>query len=132
MKRVKLTEDGKYGVKITIDDIYEVYTTEEVLNMKDVSNKEKRSVQNINSLMPVFGWIEGFESSEDRKIFIQVYEEHILEEMNKMKKCKFCGTIKDLKPINNKEAYICIDCLHKQTREGKSENAEYDRKNIIS
>ena len=39
-----------------------------------------------------------------------------------MKKCKFCGTIKDLKPINNKEAYICIDCLHKQTRKGNNLN----------
>ena len=39
-----------------------------------------------------------------------------------MKKCKFCGTIKDLKPINNKEAYICIDCLHKQARKGNNNN----------
>ena len=79
MKRVKLTEAGKYGVKITIDDIYEVYTTEEVLNMKDISNKEKMNVRNINSLMPVFGWVEDTESNEDSKIFIQVYDEHILE-----------------------------------------------------
>ena len=48
-----------------------------------------------------------------------------------MKKCKFCGTIKDLKPINNKESYICIDCLHKQTREEKKENVKHERKNII-
>ena len=81
MKRVKLTEAGKYGVKITIDDIYEVYTTEEVLNMKDISNKEKMNVRNINSLMPVFGWVEDTESSEDSKIFIQIYDEHILEEV---------------------------------------------------
>ena len=53
MKRVKLTEAGKYSVKITIDDIYEVYTTEEVLNMKDISNKEKMNIRSINSLMPV-------------------------------------------------------------------------------
>ena len=81
MKRVKLTEAGKYSVKITIDDIYEVYTTEEVLNMKDISNKEKMNIRSINSLMPVFGWVEDFESSEDSKIFIQVYDEHILEEV---------------------------------------------------
>lgn len=47
-----------------------------------------------------------------------------------MKKCKICGTIKDLKAINNKE-YICVDCLHKQTREEKKENVKHERKNII-
>ena len=47
-----------------------------------------------------------------------------------MKRCKYCGTIKDLKQFttNKKENYyVCIDCLHKQTRKG--ENNETSTKN---
>lgn len=54
-----------------------------------------------------------------------------------MKRCEFCGTTKDLKLFSYKddtreEIYICIDCLHKQTREGRNENVKYNRKNILS
>lgn len=38
-----------------------------------------------------------------------------------MKKCNFCGTIKDLKLFSydddtKEEFYVCVDCLHKEVR----------------
>ena len=81
MKRVKLTDEGLYGVKRTENGIYNMYTTEEVLSMTDVSEKEKQDVIMIFHEGDVVGWVEDAESSEDSKIFIQIYDEHILEEV---------------------------------------------------
>ena len=81
MKRVKLTDDGLYGVKRTENGIFNMYTTEEVLSMTDVSEKEKQDVIMIFHEGDVVGWVEDAESSEDSKIFIQIYDEHILEEV---------------------------------------------------
>ena len=81
MKRVKLTDEGLYGVKRTENGIFNMYTTEEVLSMTDVSEKEKQDVIMIFHEGDVVGWVEDAESSEDSKIFIQVYDEHILEEV---------------------------------------------------
>ena len=79
MQRVKLTDEGLYGVKRTENGIFNMYTTEEVLSMTDVSEKEKQDVIMIFHEGVVVGWVEDAESSEDSKIFIQVYDEHILE-----------------------------------------------------
>lgn len=49
-----------------------------------------------------------------------------------MKRCKYCKTNKDLKQFTTSEKenyYICIDCLHKQTREGNNNNNETSIKN---
>ena len=81
MKRVKLTDEGLYGVKRTENGIFNMYTTEEVLSMTDVSEKEKQDVIMIFHEGDVVGWVEDAESSEDSKIFIQIYDEHILEEV---------------------------------------------------
>ena len=81
MQKVRLTEEGLWGAKITEDDIYNMYTTEEVLSMTDVSEKEKQDVIMIFHEGDVVGWVEDTESSEDSKIFIQIYDEHILEEV---------------------------------------------------
>ena len=81
MKRVKLTEEGLCGVKRTEDDIYNMYTTEEVLSMDNVSEKEKMGVKMVGKLSNVIGWVESIYFTEEDKIFIQVYDEHILEEV---------------------------------------------------
>ena len=81
MKRVKLTDEGLYGVKRSENGIFNMYTTEEVLSMTDVSEKEKQDVIMIFHEGDVVGWVEDAESSEDSKIFIQIYDEHILEEV---------------------------------------------------
>ena len=79
MKRVKLTEEGLYGVKRTEDDIYNMYTTEEVLSMDNVSEKEKMGVKMVGKLSNVIGWVESIYFTEEDKIFIQVYDEQILK-----------------------------------------------------
>ena len=81
MQKVKLTEEGLYGVKRTEDDIYNMYTTEEVLSMDNVSEKEKMGVKMVGKLSNVIGWVESIYFTEEDKIFIQIYDEHILEEV---------------------------------------------------
>ena len=79
MQKVKLTEEGLYGVKRTEDDIYNMYTTEEVLSMDNVSEKEKMGVKMVGKLSNVIGWVESIYFTEEDKIFIQVYDEQILK-----------------------------------------------------
>ena len=79
MKRVKLTDEGLYGVKRTENGIYNMYTTEEVLSMTDVSEKEKMSVKIVGKFSNVIGWVESIYFTEEDKIFIQVYDEQILK-----------------------------------------------------
>ena len=79
MKKVRLTEMGLVEVKRTVDDIYNMYTTEEVLTMDNVSEKEKDAVNEAAEWGGVLGWIECVESEEYNKIFVQIYEGDILE-----------------------------------------------------
>lgn len=79
MKRVRLNEEGLFGVKIKKSGIYDAYTTEEILAMEDVSEKEKRDVVNVDGFFSVAGWIENEDSTEDKKFFVQIYESHIVE-----------------------------------------------------
>lgn len=79
MKRVKLTEEGLYGVKKTKDGIYNMYTTEEVLYMDNVSEIEKKDIKMMSVQCKVDNWAETIVSTEDYKAFIQVYDEQILE-----------------------------------------------------
>ena len=79
MKKVKLTEEGLYGVKRTNNGVYNMYTTEEVLSMDNVLEREKKAIKMALALKDVMGWVEDADSIEKDKIFIQVYDEQILE-----------------------------------------------------
>ena len=79
MKRVKLTDEGLYGVKRTENGIYNMYTTEEVLDMDNVSENEKRDVIMVAHKGDVVGWVEDIDSIDNDKIFLQIYDDHILE-----------------------------------------------------
>ena len=79
MQKVKLIEEGFAGVKRTINGIYNMYTTEEVLSMDNVSEKEKKAIKMILALKDVVGWVEQVNSTKDDKIFIQTYESDILK-----------------------------------------------------
>ena len=82
MQKVRLTEEGLWGVKRIKDDIYNMYTTEEVLDMDNVSEDEKRDVIMVAHNGDVIGWVEDIDSIANDKIFIQIYDEHILEYVN--------------------------------------------------
>ena len=79
MQKVRLTEEGLWSVTRTKDDIYNMYTTEEVLDMDNVSEDEKRDVIMVTHMVDVAGWVEDIDSITNDKIFIQIYDEHILE-----------------------------------------------------
>ena len=79
MQKVRLTEKGLWGVKRTKDDIYNMYTTEEVLDMDNVSEDEKRDVIMVTHMVDVAGWVEDVDSIDNDKIFLQIYDDHILE-----------------------------------------------------
>ena len=82
MQKVKLTEIGFIGVKRTEDDIYNMYSTEEVLSMTDVSENEKTAINQAIEWGCVLGWIESVKSKEQYKIFVQIYKYDILEYVN--------------------------------------------------
>ena len=77
MQKVRLTEKGLWGVKRTKDDIYNMYTTEEVLDMDNVSEDEKRDVIMVTHMVDVAGWVEDIDSIDNDKIFLQIYDDHI-------------------------------------------------------
>ena len=80
MQKVRLTEMGLIGVKRRIkDDIYNIYTTEEVLTMDNVSENEKEAINETIEWGGVLGWIEATDSKKYNKIFVQIYEGDILE-----------------------------------------------------
>lgn len=79
MQKVRLTEEGFTGVKRTNNGIYNMYTTEEVLSMDNVSEKEKKAIKMVLALKGVIGWVEDVNSTKDDKIFLQIYDEDILE-----------------------------------------------------
>ena len=79
MQKVRLTEIGFTGVKRTEDDIYNMYSTEEVLSMTDVSENEKAAINEAIEWGCVLGLIESVKSKEQYKIFIQIYKTDILE-----------------------------------------------------
>ena len=79
MQKVKLTEIGFIGVKRTEDDIYNMYSTEEVLAMTDVSENEKAAINQAIEWGCILGWIESVKSEEQYKIFVQIYKYDILE-----------------------------------------------------
>ena len=78
MQRVILTEEGLCSVKRTSNGIYNMYTTEEVLSMDNVSEKEKKAIKMVLALKDVIGWVEDVNSTKDNKIFAQIYDEDIL------------------------------------------------------
>ena len=82
MQKVKLIEEGFSGVKRTNNGIYNMYTTEEVLSMDNVSEKEKKAIKMVLALKNVVGWVEQVNSTKDDKIFIQTYESDILKYVN--------------------------------------------------
>ena len=77
MRKVRLTEKMLRYIKRTEDDIYNMYTTEEVLSMTDVSEDEKQTIGLFD--LGTIGWVEDVESEEYNKIFVQIYENDILE-----------------------------------------------------
>ena len=77
MQKVRLTEKGLWGVKRTKGDIYNMYTTEEVLDMDNVSEDEKRDVIMVAHKGDVAGWVEDSDSIANDKIFLQIYDDHI-------------------------------------------------------
>ena len=77
MQKVRLTEKGLWCVKRTKDDIYNMYTTEEVLDMDNVSEDEKRDVIMVAHKGDGAGWVEDSDSIANDKIFLQIYDEHI-------------------------------------------------------
>ena len=77
MRKVRLTEKMLRYIKRTEDDIYNMYTTEEVLSMTDVSEDEKQTIGLFD--LGTIGWVEDVESEEYNKIFVQIYEIDILE-----------------------------------------------------
>ena len=79
MEKVRLTEMGLICVKRTKDDIYNMYTTEEVLTMDNVSENEKEAINETIEWGGVLGWIEATDSKKYNKIFVQIYEGDILE-----------------------------------------------------
>ena len=80
MRKVRLTEKMLRYIKRTEDDIYNMYTTEEVLSMTDVSEDEKQTIGLFD--LGTIGWVEDVESEEYNKIFVQIYEIDILEYIN--------------------------------------------------
>ena len=79
MRKVRLTEKMLRYIKRTEDDIYNMYSTEEVLSMTDVSENEKAAINQAIEWGCVLGWIESVKSKEQYKIFIQIYKTDILE-----------------------------------------------------
>ena len=80
MQKVRLTEMGLICVKRRIkDDIYNMYTTEEVLTMDNVSENEKEAINETIEWGGVLGWIEATDSKKYNKIFVQIYDGDILE-----------------------------------------------------
>ena len=77
MQKVRLTGKILRDIKRTEDDIYNMYTTEEVLSMTDVSEEEKQIIEIFD--LGCIGWIESAESEEYDKIFVQIYKCDILE-----------------------------------------------------
>ena len=82
MQKVRLIGEGFTGVKRTNNGIYNMYTTEEVLSMDNVSEKEKKAIKMVLALKDVVGWVEQVNSTKDDKIFIQTYDEDILKYVN--------------------------------------------------
>ena len=82
MQKVRLIGEGFTGVKRTNNGIYNMYTTEEVLSMDNVSEKEKKAIKMVLALKDVVGWVEQVNSTKDNKIFIQTYDEDILKYVN--------------------------------------------------
>ena len=82
MQKVRLIGEGFTGVKRTNNGIYNMYTTEEVLSMDNVSEKEKKAIKMVLALKNVVGWVEQVNSTKDDKIFIQTYESDILKYVN--------------------------------------------------
>ena len=82
MQKVRLIGEGFSGVKRTNNGIYNMYTTEEVLSMDNVSEKEKKAIKMVLALKDVVGWVEQVNSTKDDKIFIQTYDEDILKYVN--------------------------------------------------
>ena len=82
MQKVRLTEIGFTGIKRTEDDIYNMYSTEEVLAMTDVSENEKAAINEAIEWGCILGWIESVKSEEQYKIFVQIYKYDILEYVN--------------------------------------------------
>ena len=79
MQKVRLTEIGFTGIKRTEDDIYNMYSTEEVLNMDNISKNEKDAIKMAVKWGSILGWIESVKSEEQYKIFVQIYKNDILE-----------------------------------------------------
>ena len=82
MQKVRLIGEGFTGVKRTNNGIYNMYTTEEVLSMDNVSEKEKKAIKMVLALKNVVGWVEQVNSTKDDKIFIQTYESDFLKYVN--------------------------------------------------
>ena len=78
MEKIELTRKNVLRfLQPSKDNIYDMYTTEEVLEMQNVSEEEKDEILSINILKPVVGWVENKHSTQDNKIFVQIYPEDL-------------------------------------------------------
>ena len=78
MRKAKVCGVSLLDIKRNKDDIYTIYTTDEILNMDNVSDVEKQDVKFYANLCPsIIGWAEDDYSNDDDLQFTQVFEDEV-------------------------------------------------------
>ena len=78
MRKAKVYGVSLTDIKRNEDDIYTIYTTDEILNMDNVSDVEKQDVEIYANLCPnIIGWAEDDYSNDDDLQFTQVFEDEV-------------------------------------------------------
>ena len=78
MRKAKVYGVSLTDIKRNKDDIYTIYTTDEILNMDNVGDVEKQDVKFYANLCPnIIGWAEDDYSNDDDLHFTQVFEDEV-------------------------------------------------------
>ena len=78
MRKAKVCGVSLTDIKRNEDDIYTIYTTDEISHMDNVSDVEKQGVEIYANLCPnIIGWAEDDYSNDDALHFTQVFEDEV-------------------------------------------------------
>ena len=78
MRKAKVYGVSLTDIKRNEDDIYTIYTTDEISHMDNVSDVEKQGVEIYANLCPnIIGWAEDDYSNDDALHFTQVFEDEV-------------------------------------------------------
>ena len=78
MRKAKVYGVSLTGIKRNEDDIYTIYTTDEILSMDNVGDVEKQDVEIYANLCPnIIGWAEDDYSNDDDLRFTQIFEDEV-------------------------------------------------------